>query len=130
MAVQSTERSMTATMSDNGPTDRDSEPAGLDIRATAADARDAAASAAARVPEVVEATRGALEGAIRQMDAGSDEALRAGASLALGVAIGMLVGSAPRIFVAASLVPVVAIGAILLDRQTRGQVGSRSATKA
>ena len=64
------------------------------------------------------------------MDAGSDEALRAGASLALGVAIGMLVGSAPRIFVAASLVPVVAIGAILLDRQTRGQVGSRSATKA
>jgi hypothetical protein len=63
------------------------------------------------------ATRGAMTEAMRQMEAGSDQALTTGAAFALGAAMGLLVGGAPRLLVVASLVPVAAAGMILLDRR-------------
>jgi hypothetical protein len=50
------------------------------------------------------------------MEAGSDEMLAVGASLSLGLAIGMLIGGAPRILVAIALIPATAMGFTLLDR--------------
>ena len=85
--------------------------------AVVSDARDAAASVAARAPEVAEATRGAVQDAFRQLEAGSDEALAIGTFFALGASLGMLIGGAPRLLIAATLVPVAAAGLILLDRQ-------------
>jgi hypothetical protein len=121
MTVHSPERTRTTNAStDASDTERD-------IGAALTDARDTVVAAASRVPVIADATRSAVDDAIRQMEAGTDEALTAGASLALGAAIGMLVGGAPRLFVALALVPVAAIGAILLDRQTRSRSGRMSA---
>jgi hypothetical protein len=88
-----------------------------DVRSAVVSARDTAANAAARAPEVATATRGAMTEAMRQMEAGSDQALTTGAAFALGAAMGLLVGGAPRLLVVASLVPVAAAGMILLDRR-------------
>jgi hypothetical protein len=92
-----------------------------DVRAAVDSARETAATAAARAPEVANATRGAMTEAMRQMESGSDQALTTGAAFALGAAMGLLVGGAPRILIVASLVPVAAAGMILLDR--RGGAG-------
>jgi VIT1/CCC1 family predicted Fe2+/Mn2+ transporter len=92
-----------------------------DVRSAVGTARETAATAAARAPEVATATRGAMTEAMRQMEAGSDQALTTGAAFALGAAMGMLVGGAPRLLVVATLVPVAAAGMILLDR--RGPAG-------
>ncbi len=88
-----------------------------DVRSAVETARETAATAAARAPEMANATRGAMTEAMRQMEAGSDQALTTGAAFALGAAMGLLVGGAPRLLVVASLVPVAAAGMILLDRR-------------
>ena len=91
-----------------------------DIAATtrdvATEVADKASAVAARLPEAAATTRGAVEEAARRMEAGSDEMLAVGASLSLGLAIGMLVGGANRILVALALIPATAMGFTLLDR--------------
>ena len=47
---------------------------------------------------------------------GSDEMLSAGTTLTFGLAIGLLIGGANRLLVAAALVPVAAMGLTLLGR--------------
>jgi hypothetical protein len=98
-----------------------------DIAATtrdvATEVADKASAVAARLPEAAATTRGAVEEAARRMEAGSDEMLAVGASLSLGLAIGMLVGGANRILVALALIPATAMGFTLLDRY-----GSRTNT--
>jgi hypothetical protein len=94
-----------------------------DVRTAVADVREKAASVAARAPEMAETTRGVVQDAVREMESGSDEALAIGASFALGASVGLLVGGAPRLLIAATLIPVAAAGMILLDRAaspTRG----------
>ena len=95
----------------------DSESTARDIAATtrdvATEVADRASAVAARLPAT---TRGAVEEAARRMEAGSDEMLAVGASLSLGLAIGMLVGGANRILVALALIPATAMGFTLLDR--------------
>jgi hypothetical protein len=83
------------------------------VREAAANVRDVAAT---RLPEVTATTRSAIEDANRQMQSSSDEMLAMGGALSFGLAIGMLVGSAPRLFVAAALVPAVAMVLTLLNR--------------
>ena len=91
-----------------------------DIAATTRDVAsavaDRASSVAARLPEAASTTRGAVEEAARRMDAGSDQMLAVGASLSLGLAIGMLVGGANRLLVAIALIPATAMAFTLLDR--------------
>ena len=106
------------------------EDAGRDIAATTRDVAnevaDRASSVAARLPEAAATTRGAVEEAARRMEAGSDEMLAVGASLSVGLAVGLLIGGAPRILVALALIPATAMGFTLLDRY--GGVGARAKT--
>jgi hypothetical protein len=89
-----------------------SEAAGT-VREAAANVRDVAAT---RIPEVTATTRSAIEDANRQMQSSSDEMLAMGGALSFGLAIGMLVGGAPRLLVAGTLVPAVAMILTLLNR--------------
>lgn len=93
------------------------------VRSAADSVRSAAELVAEQAPEVARATRDVAGEAARRLDEGSDEMLTAGATLSLGLAIGMLIGGAPRPLIAAALVPVAAMGLTILDRQ--GRLGAR-----
>lgn len=81
--------------------------------------RDAAETVATHLPEAAATTRAAVDEAARRIEAGSDEMLTAGTTLSLGLAVGMLIGGAPRILVVLSLIPAAAMGMTLLDRASR-----------
>jgi hypothetical protein len=85
-------------------------------REVASEVADRASSVAARLPEAAATTRDAVEEAARRMEAGSDQMLAVGASLSLGLALGMLVGGANRLLVAVALIPATAMAFTLLDR--------------
>jgi hypothetical protein len=85
-------------------------------REVATEVADRASSVAARLPEAAATTKVAVEEAARRMEAGSDQMLAVGASLSLGLAIGMLVGGANRLLVALALIPATAMAFTLLDR--------------
>ncbi|MBA2314139.1 MAG: hypothetical protein H0V87_02030 [Chloroflexi bacterium] len=96
---------------------------GASVRQTAgevaANVRGAAETVAAHLPEAAAQTRAAVDEAARRIESGSDEMLTAGTTLSLGIAIGMLVGGAPRILVALALIPAAAMGLAILDRNSR-----------
>jgi hypothetical protein len=96
------------------------ETADRDLAATtrevAGEVADRASAVAARLPEAAATTRVAVEEAARRMEAGSDQMLAVGASLSLGLALGMLVGGANRLLVAVALIPATAMAFTLLDR--------------
>ena len=71
------------------------------------------------VPDVARASRSAVDDLFRVIETGSDERVTAGVSLSLGLALGMLLGSAPRLLVIIALAPVVAAGLVLADRGTK-----------
>jgi hypothetical protein len=126
MANQTTTR---AGSGSTAPAERDLGAATKDM---ASDVAERAGAVAARLPEAAASTRGAVEEAARRMEAGSDEMLAVGTSLSLGLAIGMLIGGAPRILVAIALIPATAMGFTLLDRYSgsrpaMSQAGRRSA---
>jgi hypothetical protein len=119
-------------MAANETTTRPRSPTddGRDIAATtrevASEVADRANAVASRLPEAAATTRGALDEAARRMEAGSDQMLAVGASLSLGLAIGMLVGGAPRLLVAIALIPATAMGFTLLDRYGDSRTTRRS----
>lgn len=78
------------------------------------------------VPGAARASRAAVADLFRTIESGSDERVSTGVTLSLGLAIGMLVGGAPRLVIALALVPLAAMGLVMADRRTRS--GSRSAT--
>ncbi len=88
-------------------------------RDVAANVRGAAETVAARLPDAAAQARGAVDEAARRIETGSDEMLTAGTTLSLGLAIGMLIGGAPRILVALALIPAAAMGLTILDRNSR-----------
>jgi hypothetical protein len=109
-----------------------------DASSTAADARDAVATAAAEVrnavdsmasslPEVARVSRGLVDDAMRAVEGGSDARVSAGVTLSLGLAIGMLIGGAPRLLTILALVPVAAMGLVMIDRRPRSATGRTSA---
>jgi hypothetical protein len=81
--------------------------------------RGAAETVAARLPDAAATTRAAVDEAARRIETGSDEMLTAGATLSLGLALGLLIGGANRILVTLALIPAAAMGMTLLDRNTR-----------
>jgi len=89
---------------------------------------DRANAVAARLPEAAATTRSAVEEATRRMESGSDEALAVGASLSVGLAIGLLIGGANRLLVVLALVPATAMGFTLLDRYAGGRLSASSTT--
>ena len=95
-----------------------------------ADARNTVAVAASQVsgaiqgvskqvPQVARASRGAIDDLYKMIDSSSDERVTAGVTLSLGLAIGMLLGGAPRLLILAALAPVAAMGLVLQDRRKR-----------
>lgn len=88
-------------------------------------ASSAASEAVARLPEAGQATRQAVEEANRAIQSGSDEALMAGTTLSVGLALGLLLGGANRLLVILALIPAAAMGFTLLDRSQSGR-GSAS----
>jgi hypothetical protein len=79
---------------------------------------NAASEAVARLPEATQATRQAVEDANRAIQSGSDDALMAGTTLSVGLALGLLLGGANRLLVILALIPAAAMGFTLLDRQS------------
>jgi hypothetical protein len=100
-----------------------------DVASTVADrasaVADAASAAAARLPDAANATGVQLGRANERIQRESDEVLAVGATLSLGLALGLLLGGANRILVFLALVPAAAMGYTLFDRHN-GSRGTRS----
>jgi hypothetical protein len=114
--AKSADRQDTAATNGNSSSTSSTKDQARDV---AANVRGAAETVASRLPEAAAQTRAAVDEAARRIETGSDEMLTAGTSLSLGLAIGMLVGGAPRILVALALVPAAAMGLTILDRSSR-----------
>ena len=90
-------------------------------KAVAGNVGNVANEAVARLPEATQATRQAVEDANRAIQSGSDEALMAGTTLSVGLALGLLLGGANRLLVILALIPAAAMGFTLLDRSQSGR---------
>jgi hypothetical protein len=88
--------------------------------------RGALEGASRSLPAAVRASQSAVGDLYRVIDAGSDERIANGVTLSLGLAIGMLVGGAPRLLVALALAPLVAMGLVLADRRATVSRAARS----
>jgi hypothetical protein len=91
-------------------------------------AMGAAGEAATRLPDLADRGRLAFEDANRRVQAGTDEMLTVGTAAGFGLAVGLLIGGASRILVAAAFVPVAMMGLTLLDRIAQGRLNLKSPT--
>jgi hypothetical protein len=95
---------------------------GMSPRAVAGDLGARAGNLAGHAPEAMNSAVGSAAGVISQstaaMQSSSDEVLAIGAALSTGVAIGLILGGAPRLLVGAALIPSAAMGFTLLTRYT------------
>ena len=115
---------LSATTKGNNPAaSADGGPAQT-AKAVAGNVGNVANEAVARLPEATQATRQAVEDANRAIQAGSDEALMAGTTLSVGLALGLLLGGGIRLLVILALIPAAAMGFTLLDRSQSGRGGS------
>jgi hypothetical protein len=80
--------------------------------------KGAAGTVADRLPEAAAMTKSTVDEAARLIEGGSDQTLIVGAAMSVGFAAGLLVGGAPRLLVTAALVPAVAMGMTLIDRNS------------
>jgi hypothetical protein len=101
--------------------------AGDAVATAAAEVRNAIDSISSSMPDVARASRGLMDDAMRAIESGSDERVSAGVTLSLGLAIGMLIGGAPRLLTILALVPVAAMGLVMIDRRPRTSTGRTSA---
>lgn len=113
----------TSRRSTNGASHGRMDEVGAALRAAGDQVGGAVVTVRDSVPEVARASRELLDDAMKRIESGSDQQVTAGITLSLGLAIGMLVGGAPRMFVAAALVPVAAMGLVLMDRRALGRAG-------
>jgi hypothetical protein len=94
------------------------------VQAAVGEVRGALEGVSRSMPEVARASRSAMDDMMRAIETGSDERVSAGVTLSLGLAMGMLLGGAPRILIAAALVPVAAMGIVIMDRRSRTARGT------
>jgi hypothetical protein len=87
------------------------------VQAAYREVRNALQGMGRSVPEVARVSRGAVDDLVRAIETGSDERVSAGVTLSLGLAIGMLLGGAPRVLIALALAPVAIMGMVLADRR-------------
>lgn len=97
------------------------------VQAAVAEVRGAIENVSRSVPDVARASRAAVDDMFKAIETGSDERVSAGVTLSLGLAIGMLLGGAPRLLILAALAPVAAMGLVLQDRRKRSNAGTRTA---
>jgi hypothetical protein len=105
------------------------DPSGNDeaIQVAMREVRNAIRGVGRSMPEVARVSRGAVDDLIRTIETGSDQQVTAGVSLSLGLAIGMLLGGAPRLLILLALAPVAVMGLALADRRP---VHGRSSTSS
>jgi len=115
MAITSATRSATE---EPATENRLATTAGI-VANTAGSAATAAAEVVARLPGLANRGRAVFDDANRRIQAGSDEMLTTGTAVSFGFALGLLIGGASRILVAAALIPVAMMGLTLLDRVAR-----------
>jgi hypothetical protein len=96
------------------------------IQAAVAEVRGAIENVGRSVPDVARASRTAVDDMFKAIETGSDERVSAGVTLSLGLAIGMLLGGAPRLLILAALAPVAAMGLVLQDRRKKASNASRA----
>jgi hypothetical protein len=114
MATESTSSTTTRARSTNGG-DSKSEA----VQSAVQDVRGVLEDVGRSMPDVARASRSAVDDLFKAIETGSDERVTAGVSLSLGLALGMLLGGAPRLLIIIALAPVVAAGLVLSDRRTR-----------
>ena len=90
-----------------------------DVQSAVHEVRGALNDIGRQVPGVARASRDAAGDIYRAIETGTDERVSAGVSLSLGLAIGMLIGGAPRLFILVALFPVAAMGLSIGDRRVR-----------
>jgi len=119
---------MSTTSNDLGETSKSNAPdtsanggPAQTAKSVAGNVGNAANEAVARLPEATQTTRQAVEDANRAIQSGSDEALMAGTTLSVGLALGLLLGGANRLLVILALIPAAAMGFTLLDRSQSGR---------
>ena len=103
-----------------------SDESGDAVQTAMREVRGAIENVSRSVPDVARASRSAVDDLFKVIETGSDERVTAGVSLSLGLALGMLLGSAPRLLVIIALAPVVAAGLVLADRRTK--TGTRASS--
>ena len=111
----------TKTRTNGSATERDG------VQAALTEVRGAIGNVSRQVPDVARASRAAVDDMFKAIESGSDERVSAGVTLSLGLAIGMLLGGAPRLLILAALAPVAAMGLVLQDRRKRSGA-ARAAT--
>jgi hypothetical protein len=95
------------------------DPDGSDeaVQVAMREVRNAIQGVGRSMPEVARVSRGALDDLLKAIETGSDQQVTAGVSLSLGLAIGMLIGGAPRPLILVALAPVAIVGLALADRR-------------
>jgi hypothetical protein len=113
--ASTTRSSTTRTRGANG-----GDPAGNAeaVQAAVREVRSALQGVGRSMPEVARVSRGAVDDLMRAIETGSDQQVTAGVSLSLGLAIGMLLGGAPRLLIALALAPVAIMGLALAERRS------------
>jgi hypothetical protein len=113
--MATTTNGSTSSSTTSGATD-DAKDVATTAKAIASDVADKAVAAAQRLPDAASATGFQLEKANQIIRSESDEVLAVGASLSLGMALGLLLGGANRLLVILALVPATAMGLTLFNR--------------
>jgi hypothetical protein len=90
--------------------------------------RGALAGVGRSVPHVARVSRSAIGDVYALIESGSDERVSAGVTLSLGLAIGLLIGGAPRLVIAIALAPLAAMGFVLADRRATAARASRASS--
>ena len=121
-----TSETTTSTRKSANGADESTESGRQAVQAAVSEVRGALENVSRQVPDVAKASRKSIDDMFRAIETGSDERVSAGVTLSLGLAIGMLLGGAPRLLILAALAPVAAMGLVLQDRRKRSSGGARS----
>ena len=114
--MTTTATTTTTTATKNGHSSHPSRSAGP-VQGAAHEVRNALVGMGRSMPDMARASRAAVGDMFSAIEAGSDERVSAGVTLSLGLAIGLLIGGAPRLLVALALAPLAAMGLVLADRR-------------
>ena len=101
-----------------------------EARTAVMDARAALSDIGESLPDVARSSRALVGDAMRAIEGGTDQGLTTGATLSLGLAVGLLIGGAPRLLVLGALIPAAAIGIQMMDRQRGTGRSTRSSASS
>jgi hypothetical protein len=122
--TSATRSSSTQSRANGGDTGGNGEAVQVAMR----EVRNAIQGVGRSMPDVARVSRGAVDDVRRAIETGSDQQLTAGVSLSVGMAIGMLLGGAPRILILLALAPVALMGLSLAERRTSRARNTASTT--